>query len=58
MLKAVRQFKLYYQGQARVTLGILVAMPSLLSIVIESHVKDIEILSIKYQVRSDIGDEG
>ena len=36
MLEAMGQFRLHYSGQAQDTLEILVAMPSLLSRVIES----------------------
>ena len=56
--RGMGKFGLHYKGQAQASLGSLMAMPSLLSIVIESHVKDMEILSIRDQVRSDIGDEG
>ena len=36
MLEAAGQFRLHYKGQAQGTLGSLVAMPSLLSRVIEA----------------------
>ena len=36
MLETMGQFKLHYNDQAQGALGCLVAMPSLLSIVIES----------------------
>ena len=58
MLKAVGQFGLHYKGQAQATLGSLVETPSLLIKVIESHGQDMEILSIKDWVLSNIGDEG
>ena len=52
------QFRLQYSDQAQGVLGILVAMPSLLSIVIESQGQDAEISSIMDRVQSGIGDEG
>ena len=39
-------------------LGSLVAIPSLLSRVIESQGQDIEVVSIRDRVRSGMGDEG
>ena len=57
MLEVVGQFGLQYNDQAQGVLGILVATPSLLSIVIESQGQDIEILSIRDRVQSIIGDE-
>ena len=47
MIKTVGQFVLEYSDQAHGTLGSLVAMPSLLSRVIESQGQDTEILSIR-----------
>ena len=47
MLEIVRQFRLYYRGQAQHTLGSFVATSSLLSGVIESQGQDTEILSIR-----------
>ena len=47
MLKTVGQFGLHYSEQAKGTLGIFVATPSLLSRVIESQMQDAEIVSIK-----------
>ena len=58
MLEVVGQFELHYRDHAQGTLGILVAMPSLLSKVTKSYGWDIEILSIKDHVRSDTSDEG
>ena len=54
----VGQFGLQYSEQAQGTLGSLVATPSLLSRVIESHGQDAEVVSIRDQVHSGIGDEG
>ena len=50
MIKTVGQFGLQYSDQAQGTLGSLVAMPSLLSRVIESQGQDIKILSIRDRV--------
>ena len=50
MLEAVGQFGLHYRGQAQDTLGSLVAMPSLLSSVIEFEGQDTEILPIRDRV--------
>ena len=50
MLEIVGQFGLQYSEQAQGTLGILVATPSLLSIVIESQGQDAEIMSIRDRV--------
>ena len=58
MLKTVGQFELHYKGQARGIWRSLVATPSLLSRVIESQGQDTEIVFIKDQVRTNIGDEG
>ena len=58
MLKTVGQFGLQYSEQAQGTLGSLVATPSLLSRVIEFQWQDAEIVSIKDQVQSGMGDEG
>ena len=57
MLETVGQFRLWYNEQAQGTLGILVAMPSLLSRVIESQGEDLEILSIMDRVQAGTGDE-
>ena len=58
MLKTMGQFGLQYSEQTQGTLGSLVATPSLLSRVIESKWQDAEIVSIRDQVQSGIGDEG
>ena len=58
MLETVGQFRLQYSAQAERALGSLVAMPSLLSKVIESQGQDVEISSIRDWVQSGIGDEG
>ena len=58
MLETVGQFGLQYIEQDQGTLGSLVATPSLLSRVIESHGQDSEIVSIRDRVQSGIGDEG
>ena len=58
MLENVRQFRLQYSDHAQGALGSLVAMPSLLSRVIESQGQEVEILSIKDRVQSGTGDEG
>ena len=58
MLETVGQFELQYQDQAQSTLGSLVAMPSLLSRVIESQGQDVEISSIRDRVQSGTSDEG
>ena len=50
ILEAVGQFRLYYRGQDQGNLGSLVAMPSLLSRVIESQGQDIKIMSIRDRV--------
>ena len=50
MLETVGQFILQYQDQAQGTLENLVAMPSLLSRVIESQGQDVEISSIRDRV--------
>ena len=58
MLETVGQFGLQYSEQTQGTLGILVATPSLLSIVIESQWQDAVIVSIRDRVQSSTGDEG
>ena len=58
MLKIVGQFRLQYSDQAQGMLGSLVAMPSLLTKVIESQGQDVEIVSIRNRVQSGTGDEG
>ena len=58
MLETVGQFGLQYSDQTQGTLESLVAMPSLLGRVIELHGHDVEILSIRDQVRSSTSDEG
>ena len=58
MLETVRQFGLQYREQAQGTLGSLVATPSLLSRVIESHGQNAEIVSIRDRVQTSTGDEG
>ena len=47
MLETVGQFRLQYDEQAQGALGSLMATPSLLSKVIESHWQDAELVSIK-----------
>ena len=47
MIEIVGQFRLQYRDQAQGILGSLVATPSLMSRMIESQGKDIEILSIR-----------
>ena len=58
MLEIVGQFGLQYNDQAQGMLGSLVAMPSLLSRVIESQRQDTEIVSIKDRVQLGMGDKG
>ena len=58
MLETIWQFRLQYNDQAKGTLGNLVAMPSLLSKVIESQGQDSEIVSIRDRVQSSAGDKG
>ena len=58
MLEIVGQFGLQYNEQAQGVMGSLVAMPSLLSKVIESQGQDTEVVSIRDRVRSGMGDEG
>ena len=58
MLETVGQFGLQYNEQAQGPLGILVAITSLLSRVIESQGQDVEIVSIRDRVQSGTGDEG
>ena len=58
MLETMGQFRLQYSYQAQGVLGSLVAMPSLLSGVIESQGQDTEISSIRNRVLSGTGDEG
>ena len=50
MLEVVGQFGLQYSDQTQGVLGSLVATPSLLSKVIESQGRDVEILFIRDQV--------
>ena len=50
MLEIMGQFELQYNEQAQGTLGNLVATPSLLSRVIESHGQEVEIVSIRDRV--------
>ena len=50
MLETVGQFGLQYREQAQGTLGSLVAIPSLLSRVIESQEHDAEIVSVRDRV--------
>ena len=58
MLETVGQFGLQYSELIQGVLGSLVATPSLLSRVIESQGQDIEIVSIRDQVKVGMGDEG
>ena len=58
MIETVGQFGLLYSDQAQGTLGSLVAMPSLLSRVIESQGQNIEILSIRDRVQTGTSYEG
>ena len=58
MLETVGQLGLQYNEHTQGTLGSLVATPSLLSRVIESHWQDAEIVSIRDRVQSGTGDEG
>ena len=58
MLETMGQFRLQYSEQAQGMLGSLVAIPSLLSRVIESQGQDMEIVSIKDRVQSGTSDEG
>ena len=58
MLETVGQFGLQYNEQAQGVMGSLVATPSLLSRVIESHGQDEEIVSIRDRVQLGTGDEG
>ena len=57
MLEIVEQFGLQYNYQALGILGILVAMPSLLSRVIESKEQGTEIVAIRDRVKSGTGDK-
>ena len=52
------QFRLQDSNQAQAALGILVALPSLLSKVIESQGQDMGIFSIRDRVQSGTGDKG
>ena len=52
------QFRLKYSDQAQGALGSLVAMPSLLSRVIESQGQEVKILSIRDRVQLGTSDEG
>ena len=58
MLETVGQFRLQDSDQAQGALGSLVAIPSLLSKVIEFQGQDMEILFIRDRVQSSTGDEG
>ena len=58
MLETVEQIRLQYSDQAQGVLGSLVAMPSLLSRVIESQGQDAKISFIRDRVMSSTGDEG
>ena len=58
MLETVGQFSLQYYDQAQGVLGRLVAMPSLLSKVIESQGQDAEMVSIRDRVQANTGGEG
>ena len=58
ILETVGQFGLQYSEKAQGSLGSLVATPSLLSRVIESHGQDAKIVSIRDRVQSGTGDEG
>ena len=58
MLEVVGQFRLQYNDQAQGMWGSLMTMPSLLSRVIKSQGQDTEIVSIRNQVQSGMGDEG
>ena len=58
MLEIVAQFRLQYSDQDQGGLGSLVATPSVLSRVIESQGKDIDISSIWDRVQAGMGDEG
>ena len=58
MLETIELFGLQYSDQAQGDIGSFVAMPSLLSRVIESQGKDVELVSIKDKVLSGTGDEG
>ena len=51
MLETIGQFELQYSEQAQGTLGSLVAMPSLLSRVIESQGQDAKKVSIRDRVQ-------
>ena len=57
MLKTIGEFRLQYSDQTQGMLGSLVAMPSLLSRVIESQGQKAELSSIKDRVQSGTGDE-
>ena len=58
MLEAVGQFRLHYKDQTQGVLRSLVAMPSLLSRVVESKGQDTEIVSTRDQVRLSTGRKG
>ena len=58
MLETVGQFRLQYSDQAQGALGSLVAIPSLLSRVIEFQGQDVEIVSIGDRVQVGTGEEG
>ena len=58
MLEIVGQFRLQYDEQAQVTLGSLMATPSLLSRVIESQEQDTELVSSRDRVQLSPTKEG
>ena len=58
MLETVGQFRQQYDEQAQVTLGSMMATPSLLSRVIESQVQDAELVSIRARIQSSTAGEG
>ena len=58
MLETMEQFGLQYSEYTQGVLRNLVATPSLLSRVIESQGKDVEIVSIRDRVQVGTGDEG
>ena len=58
ILETMGHFGLQYSEQAQGVMGSLVAMPSLLSRVIESQGQDTEVVSIRDRIRSGMGDEG
>ena len=58
MLETVGQFRLQYEEHAQGTLGSMMAIPSLLSRVIESQVQDAKLVSIRDRVQSVTTDKG